>query len=64
MPEMTHADRLALCRVPVTLDGVPASIGGASLDYAIVRDRDGRAFEWAWPTARAIVEKKGGAFES
>jgi len=48
---------------PVTLDGKPARITGAMLRYAVVRDENGRSFEWAWESVQAIVAK-GGNFQS
>lgn len=48
----------------VTLNGKPAVITGAGLDFAVVIDmKTGLGAEWAWETVRRIVDK-GGAFKS
>lgn len=57
------AAREALCRRPVTLDGRPATLSGAALALAVVRQPGGRAREFAWTDAAAIVAA-GGAFRS
>jgi hypothetical protein len=60
----TIEQRRELCAATVTLDGQPAWIGGASLDFAIVRQiKTGLGAEWAWPTVARIVAN-GGAFKS
>jgi hypothetical protein len=56
--------RRALCEARVTLNGRPARISGAQLEFAVVRDTvTGLACEWAWETAARIVAR-GGAFRS
>ena len=54
-----------LCQLRVTLDGHPAIIGGAAMDFAGVWRQDGKggAVELAWETVARIVAK-GGAFQS
>ncbi len=60
---LTLEQRRELCGATITLDGQPAQIVGARLDFATVRDRNGRAFEWAWEIAARLVGR-GGAFKS
>ncbi len=61
---LTYSERIALCRIPVTLDGEPAAICGARLGYArVVVLPNGRACEWTWESAQDIVSR-GAAFRS
>ena len=46
----------------ITLDGKPAQIGGAKKDFATVHG-EGEA-EFAWETAKHILEDKGGHFKT
>ena len=56
--------RRALCCTPCTLDGKPATVCGALLDYAVVRSLDGlRGAEFSW-TANKRILSKGGKFKS
>lgn len=50
----------------VTLDGRPACILGAKLDFAHVAtlDPDGPDFEFAWPTVKNIIENNNARFNS
>ncbi len=57
------ANRLALCRADVTLDGAPAAICGALHGFAtVVGLPDGPRGEWDWKTAQDIVAS-GGEFD-
>jgi hypothetical protein len=57
-------DRYALIDARVTLNGNPARISGARLDFARVTDTvTGLSCEWAWETVERIVAN-GGAFKS
>lgn len=58
-------DRYKLIATPVTLNGNPAKISGAKLDFAVVTDMTtGLSAEWAWPTVEHIVTNRGGEFQS
>lgn len=57
-------ERLALCRVEVTLDGEPATICGALRPFAtVVTLPDGPRLEWDWETAHKVAAA-GGDFRS
>jgi len=50
--------------VPVTLDGVKATIGGVRNDYATVMALPhGAKYDWSWPAVGRIVSN-GGNFHS
>lgn len=64
MGRVSYAERRALCEADITLNGRPAKISGACLDYAMVTDREsGLGAEWSWPAVQRIVAK-GGAFST
>lgn len=54
--------RHELVDTPVTLDGSPARITGARLDFPIIRSTTS-SVEFAWPTVARIVDA-GGHFHS
>jgi hypothetical protein len=60
----TGIDRVALCDVPVTLDGEPAMVCGYRNDFATVCQLRGPLrLEWAWETVARIISN-GGDFRS
>lgn len=64
MSGITEDERHALCEAKVTIDGRPAKVTGARLDFARVYDLEsGLSCEWAWPTVAYVVKHKGGAFK-
>jgi hypothetical protein len=60
-----RAARQALCATSgVTLNGQPARITGAGLEYARVTEiRSGLSAEWPWHAVARVVAR-GGRFES
>lgn len=59
-PELTLAERRALCRADATLDGVPAAICGAFNDFAkVVALPHGASTEWSWLTVQRVVAGGG-----
>ncbi|KXO93005.1 Uncharacterised protein (plasmid) [Tsukamurella tyrosinosolvens] len=67
MPQISLAERRALVQTAgITLDGRPASIGGARNDFASVSTTDGGPLvdvEFAWATVARVVDA-GGDFRS
>jgi hypothetical protein len=57
------ANRYELMAAVVTLNGRPATISGARQPFALVRDDDGRSYEWSWSTVQRVVAN-GGDFKS
>jgi len=56
-------ERRELVSRKVTLNGEPAAICGASLDFPRVAQlSSGLSVEFSWPTVRLIVDTKGGRF--
>lgn len=61
----TTEQRHALCAAHVTLNGLPARVGGYRNRFAtITQVSTGLACEWAWETVARIVNDKDGAFTS
>ena len=54
--------RRELVNIPVTLDGLPARITGAALEFPMIRNAN-TAAEFSWPTVDRIV-RFGGEFAS
>lgn len=62
---MTYEQIKELCsRKDITLDGKPAMINGALMDFAMVRQIGGYGFEWSWETVQRVVTEKEGKFRS
>lgn len=61
----TYEDRLALVQSEgITMDGQPAHIAGARLDWPVVVREDGLRVEFAWSTVLYVVKELGGKFRS
>jgi|DEB0MinimDraft_4_1074332.scaffolds.fasta_scaffold190919_1 hypothetical protein len=57
-------ERYDLVNTPVTLNGQPAQIAGAKMDFPIVRNIEtGEHYEYAWQTVAHVVAN-GGNFKS
>ena len=60
MKYITREQRYDLIDTHVTLNGKPAKISGAMMEYAMVSTLDGSlSFEWAWVTVARIVAAGG-----
>lgn len=61
---MTTVDKLKLCAMPATLNGLKATVSGVRGPLAkITQNSTGLSVEFSWPTAARILAK-GGNFQS
>ncbi len=58
-----YKTRKELMSNQVTLNGNLATISGGKMKFAVIRDFNGLAHEWAWETVKNIVES-GGEFKA
>lgn len=65
-PVMDLATRHALINqsCKATLNGAPAHIMGAHLDFALVADYTGNRIEYAWETVQFVMTEKQGRFRA
>lgn len=57
------AERRELCAAEVTLNGEPAIISGALMDFArVTNPRTHESYQWAWGSVRRVVAN-GGQFK-
>ncbi len=56
-------DKRRLVSTPVTLDGKRASVTGWANNTARIMAQHGTV-EYAWPTAKRIIDERNGAFKS
>lgn len=57
--------RHEMIEAPVTLNGQPAKVVGAKLDFAHVVDlATGLSAEWAWSTVEHVITNRNGEFRT
>ena len=62
---MTEDRKREFCLLSVTLNGLPACIGGYKNDFASVVQLDtGLRAEFAWQTVEHVVNNNGGNFRA
>lgn len=60
----TSAQKIAMTKIKITLNGEPAVLSGIRNQFATVtQSRTGLKAEWSWEAVRNVI-RKGGRFES